>query len=492
MSFLVFVGKNGGRMCLTVKRCCCISLPILAIFALILFSCPTWAQSTESNTKKVKKAASSENRSNTESPSELTNKEIPIEPKKADEVGQKVGQQIDDITRQASSRVGSWINAKIFAEITWFKLILSFLMLFVVLLIERIVRLAIDRRWKKAEREEVKRIKHIILEAVAKPLSLFIWVYGIYIVLTPLFVHFQKPDGTNLVHSVAQKAADLGAAVALFWFIFKLVSVVDFHLKKWAASTDSSINDVLAPLLGKTLRVFIVIIGSILIIQNLTGVKIGPLLASLGIGGIAIALAAKDSIANFFGTLTILFDKPFQVGERVIIENYDGVVEDVGFRSTRIRTLAGHLVTIPNEKVVNSGLENIGKRPHIRWLTNITITYDTPPDKVEKAVSIIKEILDNHEGIHPDFPPRVYFNGFNDWSLNILVIAWYHPANYWDMQEWLQRTCLEILRRFNNEGIDFAFPSRTLYLANDDKRQLSLKMLKGETVTYTPEVRSQE
>lgn len=479
-------------MCLTVKRCCCISLPILVIFAFIIFSCPTWAQRTESNTEKVEKAASSENRSNTESPSELTNKEVPIEPKKVDEVGHKVGQQIDDITRQASSRVGSWINAKIFAEITWLKLILSLLMLFVVLLIERIVRLAIDRKWKKAEREEGKRIKHLILEAVAKPLSLFIWVYGIYIVLTPLFVHFQKPDGTNLVHSVAQKAADLGAAVALFWFIFKLVSVVDFHLKKWAASTDSSIDDILAPLFGKTLRVFIVIIGGILIIQNLTGVKIGPLLASLGIGGIAIALAAKDSIANFFGTVTILFDKPFQVGERVIIENYDGVVEDVGFRSTRIRTLAGHLVTIPNEKVVNSSLENIGKRPHIRWLTNITITYDTHPDKVEKAVSIIKEILDNHEGIHPDFPPRVYFNGFNDWSLNIMVIAWYHPANYWDMQEWLQRTCLEILRRFNNEGIDFAFPSRTLYLANDDKRQLSLKMLKGETVTYIPEAGSHE
>jgi MscS family membrane protein len=89
--------------------------------------------------------------------------------------------------------------------------------------------------------------------------------------------------------------------------------------------------------------------------------------------------------------------------------------------------------------------------------------------------------------MHPDFPPRVYFNGFNDWSLNILVIAWYHPAVYWDMQEWQQRTCLEILRRFNDEGIDFAFPSRTIYLANDDKRQLKLKMLEGEIVTYIPE-----
>ncbi len=125
---------------------------------------------------------------------------------------------------------------------------------------------------------------------------------------------------------------------------------MDFKLKKWAASTDNAIDDVLAPLAGRTLRVFIVIIGGILIIQNLTGVKLGALLASLGIGGIAVALAAKDSIANFFGTLTILFDKPFQLGDRILIDNYDGVVEDVGFRSTRIRTLTGHLVTIPQMK----------------------------------------------------------------------------------------------------------------------------------------------
>jgi MscS family membrane protein len=476
------------KMYSPIKRLYSISPAILVIFLLLNFPSPIWPHSAESNPQKGEIAASAKNNTNTESPSDLATKEIPKEHKKIDKMGEKVGHEIDDFSQKASSQIGTWINTNVINGITWLKLILTLLMLFVVLLIERIVRLIIDRRRRRIEeKKEVKPIKHLILESVAKPLSLFIWVYGIYVVLTPLFLHFRKPDGTNWVHTVAQLAADLGTAVALVWFAFKLVSIVDFKLKRWAASTDNAIDDVLAPLAGRTLRVFIVIVGGILIIQNLTGVEIGALLASLGIGGIAIALAAKDSIANFFGTLTILFDKPFQLGERITIDNYDGVVEDVGFRSTRIRTLTGHLVSIPNDKVVNSGLENIGKRPHIRWLTNITITYDTPPDSVEKAVSIIKEILDNHEGIHPDFPPRVYFNGFNDWSLNIMVIAWYHPADYWAMQEWQQRTCLEILRKFNDEGIDFAFPSRTLYLANDDNRQLKLKMLKGETVTYVPE-----
>jgi MscS family membrane protein len=470
-----------------------IVLPVLVILLLINFNLPVRAQSVESVLIKKEVAETPEKNTDTESPSNLTVKMMPEPSKKVDQVGEKVGRQIDFFSQQASLHIGPWVNAKVLYGITWLKLILCLVLLFIVLFIERIVRLMIDRKIKKAEEaKKIIKIKHLVLEAVAKPLSMFIWVYGIYIAITPLFVHFKEPDGVNLVHTVAQKAADLGVAVALFWFIYKLVTIVDFHIKKWAAKTDSTIDDVLAPLLGKTLRVFIIIIGGILIIQNLTGVEIGPLLASLGIGGIAIAFAARDSIANFFGTLTILFDKPFQVGERILIDSYDGVIEGVGFRSTRIRTLNGHLVTIPNEKIVNSGLENIGKRPHIRWLTNITITYDTPPDKVEKAVSIIKDILDNHEGMLPDFPPRVYFNGFNDWSLNILVIAWYHPANYWDMQSWLQRTCLDILRRFNDEGIDFAFPSRTVYAANDDKRQLKLQMLKGETVTYMPEGGSHE
>jgi MscS family membrane protein len=140
--------------------------------------------------------------------------------------------------------------------------------------------------------------------------------YGTYWALSPLFIHFQTPEGVNLVHLVAQKAADIAGVFAILWFIYRLVDVIDARIKRWAASTESTIDDVVAPLVGKTLRVFIIAIGGVIIIQNLTGVKIAPLLASLGIGGLAVALAARDSIANFFGTITILFDKPFQVGKK--------------------------------------------------------------------------------------------------------------------------------------------------------------------------------
>jgi MscS family membrane protein len=386
-----------------------------------------------------------------------------------DKAGQRIGQRIDKFSDAASSKLGKWIDTEVFLGITWLKLLFCLLLTFLVILFERMLRWVINIAIRKTPpHENIISWRKQFLESLSRPLSLFVWSYGIYGALSPLYIHFHTKTGENLVHLVAQKAAYVGATIAIFWFILRLVGILDVYLKRWAAATESTIDDMLVPIVGKTIRLFIILIGAMII------------MASLGIGGLAVALAAKDSIANFFGTLTILFDKPFQVGQRITIDKYDGTVENVGFRSTQIRTLTGHLVTIPNEKLVNSSVENIGERPHIRWLTNIGITYDTPPDKVEKAVKIIREILENHEGMKEDFPPRVFFNGFNDWSLNIMVIIWYHPPNYWDYQEWLQKICLEIMRRFEAEDIDFAFPSRTIYVANDDKRQLKLKMLKGE------------
>ncbi|MFC1858878.1 mechanosensitive ion channel family protein [Thermodesulfobacteriota bacterium] len=314
--------------------------------------------------------------------------------KTLDATGEKIGKGIEKFGEKTSSHIGSWIDAKIFAGITLMKMLVSFFILLCIAFVERILRWIIQKKLTDLPPEEAIVWTQFLLRALSRPLSLFIWVYGIYFALSPLLFHFRDPDGTNLIQQVALKVTDIGGAVALIWFIFRSVQFVDVHLKKWAASTESTLDDMLAPLVGKTLRIFVILIGSIIIIQNLTGLKIGPLLASLGIGGLAVALAAKESIANFFGTLTILFDKPFQIGERIIIGGNDGVVESVGFRSTRIRTLTGHLLTMPNEKIVSSTIENIGKRPHIRWLTNIGITYDTPPEKAEKAVRMIREILD--------------------------------------------------------------------------------------------------
>lgn len=404
----------------------------------------------------------------------------PLDTEGIDRAAEKVGRGIEQFGDVAAKYLGDWVNTAALAGISWIKLLVCLVLLLVVMIIERLLRWGLQRKIEAIPfREGVISWLRLFLNAIVKPLSLFIYVYGIYAALSPLYGYFEASDGSNTVLLVVKRSADIGGTVALFWFFYQLVVLLDARLVKWADGTQSNVDNMLVPLVGKTLRIFIVIIGGMMVLQNLTGIKIGPLLASLGIGGLAVALAAKDSIANFFGTLTILFDKPFQVGERIVINSFDGTVENVGFRSTRIRLLNGHLVSIPNEKVVNSEVENIGRRPNIRWLTQIGITYDTPPEKVREAVDILRQILQDHEGMDPEFPPRVHFNGFNDWSLNITVVVWYHPPEYWDFQAWLQQTCLDILARFEASGIDFAFPSRTLYLANEDKRQLKLQLLKG-------------
>jgi MscS family membrane protein len=188
-----------------------------------------------------------------------------------------------------------------------------------------------------------------------------------------------------------------------------------------------------------------------------------------GVGGIAIALAAKDTIANFFGSVTIFTDRPFQMGEMVKIGEHCGPVEEVGFRSTRVRTLDGHLVTIPNSLITSSTVENIGRRPFIRRTSNITVTYDSGHKKTKKAVEIIKEALAEVAEINtdPDRLPRVYFNDFNDWSLNIYMSYWVKPPDFWLYQQVNERVNLEIMKRFEAEQIEFAFPSQTLYLKKD-------------------------
>jgi len=233
-------------------------------------------------------------------------------------------------------------------------------------------------------------------------------------------------------------------------------------------------GDAVVDVVRKTVRLFIVGIAFIYIGNNVLKWDITAVLASAGVLGLAIAFAAQDSIANIFGTLMILLDRPFKIGDRVILEGTEGPVEAVGFRSTQVRTLEGNQVSIPNKIVANAVVENVTRRPYIKRVTTIGVTYDTPLLKVRRAVEIIRGILKDHPGMDPEQPPRVYFHEFADCSLNILMIAWYHPGEYWDYLAWCEEVNFEIMRQFEQEDIEFAFPTTTTYLAQDNKRPLTV------------------
>ena len=233
-----------------------------------------------------------------------------------------------------------------------------------------------------------------------------------------------------------------------------------------------------AQLLRLTARIAGILLGLVIIFYgaNQIGIPLVGVLAGVGVGGLAIALAAQDSLKNLLGSLMIFMDQPYKPGERIVVENHDGFVEHIGLRSTKIQMLDGALTSIPNERMASLDIENIGRRRYIRRQTNITITYATPPDKIEQALDIIKEILHDHEGMREELPPRVFFNEFNPDSLNIQMTYWYHPPRRWKSLAFDERVNLEIVRRFAAEGIEFAFPTSTSYVTQKDGQSLRLSI----------------
>jgi len=337
----------------------------------------------------------------------------------------------------------------------------------------RLARFFMERSAKRSEggaREWVG----VFLKALAKPVILVAFALGLWLGISALSL------GPGLRSVLGTLSRVLNAAV-VGYAVYCLVDIVDHYLAGLARRTESRVDDMLTPLVGKSIRITILVLVLLQIVQALSDKPITTILAGLGVGGLAIALAGQDAIKNFFGSIIILSDKPFEIGDRIVVDGHDGPVESVGFRSTRIRTLQGHLVTVPNAEMVNKTVSNLGKRPYIRRWTDITITYDTSPEKVKRAIDIVKEILANHEGMSDEFPPRVFFSDFNDCSLGILMIYWFHPPDYWKYMEFSERVNMLILKRFNEEGIEFAFPTQTLYLANDEKRQLALRMLREQS-----------
>ncbi|MBN1557065.1 MAG: mechanosensitive ion channel family protein, partial [Lentisphaerae bacterium] len=315
----------------------------------------------------------------------------------------------------------------------------------------------------------------VLLGALARPTILAVFAAGVWVLCVGNILALDDGPATVLL-----TISRILNAVAVGYIVYSLVDVVDYYLGNLAGRTASRVDDVLAPLVGRSIRITVAALVVVNVAHVVSGKSVTTILAGLGVGGLAVALAAQDTIKNFFGSLVILGDKPFEIGDRVVVDGHDGPVEQVGFRSTKIRTLEGHLVTVPNAEIVNRTIQNIGKRPHIRRLANITITYDTPPDKVERALAIVREILKDHEGMDAEFPPRVFFSDFNDCSLNIMMLYWYHPPDYWAYMAFTERVNMEILRRFNAEGIEFAFPTQTLYLAGDPGRALTVRTVSAE------------
>jgi len=255
----------------------------------------------------------------------------------------------------------------------------------------------------------------------------------------------------------------LSVMTCFIWFFLKLTDYFKFILMKRAEKTSSKLDDQFVPFFSSLMKVLIVILGFFTVLATVFDVDITALAAGLGVGGIAVAMASKESLENLFGSFIIFLDKPFTVGDIVTVGTISGTVENVGFRSTRIRTFDKSLVTLPNKKMVDAELDNLGMRDSRRVKFDIGLTYNTNKTQIKNIVKDIKKCLDNHKKTVKNFG-RVKFSEFDSSSLNIMVI-YYVPGINWDdyldIKEEINFKIMDIVKKHKS---DFAFPSTTVYL----------------------------
>jgi MscS family membrane protein len=245
------------------------------------------------------------------------------------------------------------------------------------------------------------------------------------------------------------------------------VNVVELLLGLWRekvmSAQDRVFAELLFPLLNKLAKACLVGAAVVLTADNL-GVRITSLLAGLSVGGLALGLAAQDTVANLFGAVAIFLDKPFYPGDSIRVEGYEGAVEAIGLRSTRLRNADGYRVTIPNKTMGNAIITNITRRPIIRTEVNLKLTYDTPAEKVKRATAILEEVYRSHSkttGL------LISFNKFGESALNVYIEHIWNGVDATEHFAQLQRWNLEIKQRFEAENIAFALPTHTVHIKNE-------------------------
>ncbi|MHB8079414.1 MAG: mechanosensitive ion channel family protein [Candidatus Krumholzibacteriia bacterium] len=264
------------------------------------------------------------------------------------------------------------------------------------------------------------------------------------------------------------KAFALFSTLIAAWCAFRLVDVGFVMMAERAARNDSRFDDQLVPMLRKACKIFVGVIAALVAVQNL-GFSVSGLLAGLGIGGLAFALAAKDTIANVFGSITIFIDRPFRVGDWVTLPDADGTVEEVGLRTTRIRTFEKTVVIIPNQTLTNATMENHSLMPRRRVRMTLSVTYDTTPAQMRDLLARLEALLRAHPGVAPE-NLQVRFLSFGESSLEVLVNYFTLTVDYDAHSAIRQELNLAIMDLLERLGVAFAFPTRTLQMAGGPAR----------------------
>lgn len=304
----------------------------------------------------------------------------------------------------------------------------------------------------------------IIYYAVESPILFGLVLVGSWIAISPLM----EPGKAMTSISEAYKIL---ATLNITWFFSRLINgLIEQYWGKRADKSKRTARHTerMLPIIKRSILIIIWVIGIAMALSNV-GVNISALLGTLGIGGIAFALAAQDTVKNIFGGFTIFTDRPFTIGDTVRIDSFEGTVVDVGMRSTKIRDYDKRLITIPNYKIVDASIVNISAEPMRRVVSKLGLTYDTTPKKMNEAINILKEIPEQVKSV----TAKDLKANFTDFSDSALVITFvYFIEKRADIQATTSEVNLKILELFNRSGINFAFPSQTVYIEGINKAEI--------------------
>ena len=305
---------------------------------------------------------------------------------------------------------------------------------------------------KKYTLKTKTNLDHLIVDKIEEPIVTAIVLGGFW--YGPNYLNLTKS-----IESFLDKSFYFAITFIIFWFIVRLIDALILqYLTPIVKKTEGDLDDQLLPIVRKSIKVIIWALAVVIGLNN-AGYDVGALLAGLGLGGLAFAMAAKDTVANLFGGVSVFIDKPFKINDRIQIDNFDGFVTDLGLRSTKIRTLSGRIVTVPNKKFTDSYIENVSSEPTRKMDVTLGLTYDTSHESIQKGIAILKKI--DKDSTYTATPCIVFFESFGDFSLNIRFIYYIkNKKNYW--YEAPNAINSEILKQFNEAGLDFAFPTQTI------------------------------
>ena len=336
--------------------------------------------------------------------------------------------------------------------LTW---CISFLFILGAVIIVKLLTLFNKKVFKSFISRTSNHLDDIIFYSIEPPIKFAILLLGIWIAIHKLVY----PD--NFV-KIVDNAYRILIVLNVTWFFARLFG--GLLQEYWGRRSDGHPNKMM-PVVKRIILVIVWIIGIVMALSNV-GVNISALLGTLGIGGIAFALAAQDTVKNIFGAFTIFTDKPFSIGDTIQVNGLEGTVVDVGVRSTKILGYDRRITTLPNYKITDASIVNISSEPMRRMTVKIGLTYDTPPSKMKEALDILRALPQKVDNVstHPsDITPN--FTDYTDWAL--VITYYYYIVKGGDILKVSSDMNMAILESFNKAGLNFAFPTQTVYLEKE-------------------------